>query len=132
MEASKMTSSTTKSRGRIVTLTLFAVIGVGLSTAALTQNFEPISTTPQDNNAMSAAAMNDTVRDPRIAVSQTSAAPSVKCRKAEVIPITNYAHCIDPIGASLDAPDKPCQRMHSTAAWTMTNGCRGAAGSSAN
>jgi hypothetical protein len=57
------------------------------------------------------------------AMAQTNAAPPVKCRVAEVNPVTNHAHCIDPIGASLDDPQKPCQGMHQTAPWTMSNGC---------
>ena len=60
------------------------------------------------------------------ALAQTSAAPPVKCRVAEINPVTNHAHCIDPIGAPLDvAAEKPCQGMHhvGSGAWTMTNGC---------
>jgi hypothetical protein len=52
-----------------------------------------------------------------------SATPA-KCRVAEVNPVTNHAHCIDPIGATLDVQtEKPCQGMRQTAPWTMTNGC---------
>jgi hypothetical protein len=40
-----------------------------------------------------------------------------------VNPVTNHAHCIDPIGASLDAPEKPCQGTRQTGQWTMSNGC---------
>ena len=47
-----------------------------------------------------------------------------KCRVAEINPVTNHAHCIDPIGAPLEGQqDKPCQGMHQTGQWTMSNGC---------
>lgn len=64
-----MTSSTTNGHGRMATLALFTIIGAGLSAVALAQNAEPASSTPEDVNASSAAAMKDTVRDPRIAIS---------------------------------------------------------------
>jgi curli biogenesis system outer membrane secretion channel CsgG len=67
------------------------------------------------------------------AMAQTNAAPPVKCRVAEVNPVTNHAHCIDPIGATLDPQAaSPCQGMHQTGQWTMSNGCDAATGSSAN
>jgi hypothetical protein len=50
--------------------------------------------------------------------------PPVKCRVAEINPVTNHAHCIDPLGAPLGAQaDKPCAGMHQTGQWTMGNGC---------
>jgi hypothetical protein len=53
-----------------------------------------------------------------------AAAPPVKCRVAEVNPVTNHAQCIDPIGAQLDSPEaSPCRGMHQTGRWTMSNGC---------
>ncbi|MGH6818568.1 MAG: hypothetical protein ACREC1_07335 [Methylovirgula sp.] len=62
------------------------------------------------------------------AMAQTSAAPPVKCRVAEVNPVTNRADCIDPIGGSLDPKDNPCQGMHRTGQWTMSNSCDTAPG----
>jgi hypothetical protein len=51
-----------------------------------------------------------------------------KCRVAEVNPVTNHAHCIDPVGAPLGGQaEKPCEGMHQTGQWTMTNGCGAAA-----
>lgn len=57
------------------------------------------------------------------AVAQTSASPPTKCRVAEINPVTNDAYCVDPIGASVAAPQRPCQGMHPTGPWMMTNGC---------
>jgi hypothetical protein len=58
------------------------------------------------------------------AMAQAPSTPPVKCRVAEVNPVTNHAHCIDPIGAPLEGQvEKPCQGMHQTGQWTMTNGC---------
>ncbi len=62
-----MTSRTMKNR--IATIALSTIIGAGLGAAALAQNAGPTSTTPEDDNANSAAAMKDTVHDPRIVVS---------------------------------------------------------------
>ncbi|HKH81790.1 MAG TPA: hypothetical protein VKA03_09335 [Methylovirgula sp.] len=57
------------------------------------------------------------------AMAQTPTPPA-KCRVAEVNPVTNHAHCIDPVGAPLDVQsEKPCQGMHQTGQWTMSNGC---------
>lgn len=57
------------------------------------------------------------------AMAQTPTPPA-KCRVAEINPVTNHAHCIDPMGAPLgDQAEKPCQGMHQTGHWTMTNGC---------
>ncbi len=57
------------------------------------------------------------------ALAQTPAPPA-KCRVAEINPVTNHAHCIDPIGAPLEGQqDKPCQGMHQTGQWTLSNGC---------
>lgn len=53
-----------------------------------------------------------------------TAKPPEKCRVAEVNPVTNCAECIDPIGASLDPKESPCQGMHQTGQWTMSNGCQ--------
>lgn len=59
-------------------------------------------------------------------MAETPSAP-VKCRVAEINPVTNHAHCIDPIGAPLEGQvEKPCQGMHQTGQWTMTNGCNAA------
>jgi hypothetical protein len=61
------------------------------------------------------------------AMAQTPAPPA-KCRVAEVNPVTNHAHCIDPIGAPLSVQtEKPCLGMHQTGQWTMGNGCAAAA-----
>jgi hypothetical protein len=62
------------------------------------------------------------------AMAQTAGPPPVKCRVAEVNPVTNHAHCIDPLGAPLDVQAaKPCQGMHQTGQWTLSNGCGAAA-----
>ncbi len=65
-----MTLSRTRRSGRTATLALSTIIGAGLSAAALAQNAGPTSTTPEDVNADSAAAMKDTVQDPRIVDAQ--------------------------------------------------------------
>jgi hypothetical protein len=58
------------------------------------------------------------------AMAQTPSTPPVKCRVAEVNPVTNHAHCIDPLGAPLAAKtDKPCQGMQRNDQWAMSNGC---------
>jgi hypothetical protein len=54
-------------KSRIVAIALFAAWSAGLGAAALAQNGVPIATAPQDDNANSAAAMRDSVHDPRIA-----------------------------------------------------------------
>jgi hypothetical protein len=66
-----MTSNRKKNRGRIATIALLTIIGAGLSAAALAQNAVTPPPTPQDDSANSAAAMKDTVHDPRIDNSQT-------------------------------------------------------------
>ncbi len=61
-----MTSSLMKNR--MATIALFTIMGAGLNVttlaAALAENVKPA--TPQNDEANSAAAMNDTVHDPRI------------------------------------------------------------------
>ncbi|MGB7126766.1 MAG: hypothetical protein WBD42_08065 [Methylovirgula sp.] len=54
-------------KSRIVAIVLFTAWSAGLGVAALAQNGVPPSSTPQDDNANSAAAMGDGVHDPRIA-----------------------------------------------------------------
>jgi hypothetical protein len=65
-----MTLRRVRSRGRIATLALSTIIGAWLSATALAQDAMPTSTTPEDDNASSAAAMKDTVNDPRIVDAQ--------------------------------------------------------------
>jgi hypothetical protein len=58
------------------------------------------------------------------AAAQTSnAPPPVKCRVAEINPVTNQAYCIDPVGAALDPPPaaQPCHVTASSDSWTMSN-----------
>ncbi len=50
--------------------------------------------------------------------------PLEKCRVAEVNPVTNHVDCVDPLGAPIDPKAaSPCQGMHRTGGWTMSNGC---------
>lgn len=51
---------------RLATIALLTLIGAGLGAAALAQNAEPTSSTPEDDSANSTAAMQDNVNDPRI------------------------------------------------------------------
>ncbi len=52
---------------RLATIALLATLSAGLGAAALAQNAKPTPATPQDDNANSAAAMQDNLHDPRIA-----------------------------------------------------------------
>ncbi|HLH11040.1 MAG TPA: hypothetical protein VKV77_04055 [Methylovirgula sp.] len=65
------------------------------------------------------------------AAAQAQSAP--KCKVAEINPVTNHAHCIDPVGGVLppDAP-KPCQNVHQTGNWAMSNTCDTAPATKAN
>jgi hypothetical protein len=104
MTLSRMTSS-----GRIATLALSTIIGAWLSAAALAQNAEPTSTTPEV---------------PTVAQSAEKSATSAKCLVAEVNPVTGHPVCINPRGAPVEAPPlsslHPCKpRPHDNEPWTV-------------
>ncbi len=53
-------------KNRIAIWVLFTIFGTGLSIGALAQSGASISAAPQDDEANSAAAMRDSLHDPRI------------------------------------------------------------------
>lgn len=89
-----MTLSGMRSSGRIATLALSTLIGAWLSSAALAQNAESTSTTPE----VPAAAQS----------AEKSATPA-KCLEALVNPVTGYTLCVNPRGAPVEAPPPPSQ-----------------------
>jgi len=54
-------------------------------------------------------------------------APSPKCLKAEINPITGHILCIDPLGAPVEAPPEqaklPCKPEQARGQWTYGPGC---------
>jgi len=105
MTLSRMTSS-----GRIATLALSTIIGTWLGAAALAQNAEPTSTTPEVPTAAQPA--------------EGSATPA-KCLEAAVNPVTGHAVCVNPRGAPVEPPppsafNRPCKpRAHDDDPWTV-------------
>ena len=94
--------------GRVAKLALSTIIGAWLSAAALAQNAEPTPITPEV---------------PTVAQSAETSATSAKCLVAEVNPVTGHPVCINPRGASVEAPpplSQPCKpRAHDNETGTV-------------
>lgn len=93
----------------MATLALSTIIGAWLSAAALAENAEPTSTTPEL---------------PTVAPSAEKSATPAKCLEAAVNPVTGDAVCINPRGAPVEAPPPsslhPCKpRPHDNEPWTV-------------
>ena len=102
-----------KSRGRIATLALSAIVGASLAAAALAQNAGAPSTTPEVPAVAKPAEAStfssaETSAAPASQSAEKAAAPA-KCLEAAVNPVTGFAVCVNPRGAPVEAPPPPTQ-----------------------